>query len=105
MNEEVAQDLTVTFGEFAGDPAAGMSALLGHLVKPVVAKLGVQGKCSNKHVADFLKAADRFAQELSETSNTMAVRVKLRMWSGEDPPPVHQTDTLTALRRTKVQYR
>ncbi len=85
VNRDVAQDLSVVFGEFQGDPTAAISAFLSHVARPVVDALGAVGKSSGAHVADYLKALGRLTKELDETSAAMAVRAPTRTLSRSWP--------------------
>lgn len=70
---DVAQDVSVLFGEFRGDPSEGISAFLQHCMRPVTESIGAAGKSSNAHVHGFLKSLDRLTKELDETTAAMAV--------------------------------
>jgi hypothetical protein len=73
VNKDVVQDLAVVFGELAGDSSACIGAMLSNLTKPVCESLGVVGKSSGAHLADFMKSLGRLTQELDETAAAMTV--------------------------------
>jgi hypothetical protein len=81
VNAEIAQDTTVLFGEMTGDPAACISNMLHHLVKPMTEALGVAGKSSPAHLNDFVRSLGRLAQELDDTSKSMTVSPSFRSFA------------------------
>jgi len=91
---DVAQDLSVLFGEFRGDPSEGISAFLQHCIKPITETLGPAGKSSTSHVNGFLKSLDRLTKELDETTAAMAHNVTLKM---PDAKLAEQSGSVAAL--------
>jgi len=73
VNADVAQDLTVLYGELMGDPAACLASLLSGVTRPITEAIGPTGKASPGHVDQYLKSLDRLAQEISDTSNALEV--------------------------------
>jgi len=73
VNADVAQDLTVLYGELLGDPAACLASLLSGVMRPLTEAIGPTGKASPGHVDQYLKSLDRLAQEISDTSNALEV--------------------------------